>query len=196
MTAPATVERLRCSHCRSWKTPDCFTPKKDGKRKYQSWCKQCCSEAAAARHVRAPLREEPSERPCWKCQTVKPLSAFSRNKWICRPCAVQEARERREKDPLASRRSYLKSHYGLTLERYDEILEQQGGGCAICGAKAGKQSLHVDHDHRCCPGKKTCGNCIRGILCYGCNTRIALLDTDTDYSLRVRAYLGVTVSRS
>lgn len=58
-------------------------------------------------------------------------------------------------------RQYL---YGLTPERYVEMLEEQGGVCAICGTDEwpGKDNRpHVDHDHS--TGR------VRGILCSHCN---------------------------
>lgn len=69
----------------------------------------------------------------------------------------------------------LKSLYGVTLERYREMLVAQGGCCKICRKEGrGKRvRLCVDHDHRCCPGKKSCGKCIRGLLCNECNIGIA-----------------------
>lgn len=59
----------------------------------------------------------------------------------------------------------------------EDWFEKQGGKCGICGATdpGGKGSWHIDHDHNCCPYPKSgsivgCVKCIRGILCYHCNT--------------------------
>jgi hypothetical protein len=50
---------------------------------------------------------------------------------------------------------------GVSDEDYAAMLEAQGGGCAICGAKPKTRRLHVDHDHA--TGK------VRGLLCHRCN---------------------------
>jgi hypothetical protein len=37
--------------------------------------------------------------------------------------------------------------------------------------------LHVDHDHSCCPALSTsCGKCVRGLLCFGCNTLVGRVE--------------------
>jgi hypothetical protein len=54
-------------------------------------------------------------------------------------------------------RAFVEAH----RDRYDELLELQGGGCAICGARAKTRRLHIDHDHRTMQ--------LRGLLCYRCN---------------------------
>jgi hypothetical protein len=59
------------------------------------------------------------------------------------------------------RKTHLKTKYGMTLERYDELLASQGGGCAICGKPPGDTALHVDHCHQ--TGR------VRGLLCFSCN---------------------------
>lgn len=78
------------------------------------------------------------------------------------------------KYPAKARRmcleTQLKRRYGITLERYDELLAAQGGICYLCEEPPKRRRLAVDHDHRCCPGKITCGRCIRGLLCFGCNS--------------------------
>jgi hypothetical protein len=38
--------------------------------------------------------------------------------------------------------------------------------------------LAVDHDHSCCPGKKSCGKCIRGVVHMACNIALGLMKDD------------------
>lgn len=88
--------------------------------------------------------------------------------------------------------------FGITLEQFNEILEQQGGLCAICKKLPGKDRswtgepvsrLSVDHDHTCCLGKRSCGKCVRGLLCKSCNTALGLLGDDVEGLRRALAYL-------
>ncbi len=59
------------------------------------------------------------------------------------------------KRPDVFKRAYLRRHYGISLETYNEMLEAQRGLCAICRqserrihAKTGDpMMLAVDHDH-------------------------------------------------
>lgn len=66
--------------------------------------------------------------------------------------------------------------YRITLQDYAEMLERQGGVCAICSKPPAAQRLDVDHDHSCCPSGGSCGQCIRGLLCRSCNTRLYALE--------------------
>lgn len=47
--------------------------------------------------------------------------------------------------------------------------------CEICRRPFGERwsRATIDHDHRCCGGKRSCGSCVRGILCTTCNTALA-----------------------
>jgi hypothetical protein len=73
----------------------------------------------------------------------------------------------------------LMRRFGLTPETYDALLDAQNGVCAICGKtpEENGRALAVDHDHTCCPKReKTCGKCIRGLLCSPCNQRLGIIE--------------------
>ena len=73
-------------------------------------------------------------------------------------------------NPERHRWSAIHKKYKLTKQMYLDMLEQQNGTCAICNQPPNRNYLAVDHDHNCCPGIKTCGNCVRGLLCSSCNS--------------------------
>ena len=59
----------------------------------------------------------------------------------------------------------LKKFYNMTIDEYDEILQEQNGKCAICCTQkpdGQKARFCVDHDHE--TGR------VRGLLCNKCNT--------------------------
>lgn len=69
----------------------------------------------------------------------------------------------------------VENRFGLSKEQYNEMLEAQEYRCAICRKHRDEFSKNfaVDHDHSCCPvikqNKKTCGKCVRSLLCEQCN---------------------------
>jgi Recombination endonuclease VII len=65
-------------------------------------------------------------------------------------------------DKLRKRRRKLQLRYGLTLEQYAQMLQNQKGLCAICqNPPKPNKNLAVDHDHR--TGQ------VRELLCSSCN---------------------------
>ena len=164
-------------------------------------CRICLSEAE---HERS-LRDKPlvTSKTCTKCRVPSdaPYLTFaicSRNadglqNW-CKHCQARHA---------------LKVNYGLTLGDWMELLASQHYACAICGVRdpaaddphyhdsdliTGDHTffsfLHVDHDHACCPGKKSCGECVRGLLCGRCNRALGLMDDDLERLRRAVTYLA------
>jgi len=83
--------------------------------------------------------------------------------------------------------------YGMTPERFAELLAAQGGRCAICRTddpQGAEFSIWtVDHDHACCPGTKGCGKCNRGLLCGNCNKGIGFFGDDPEVVESAAAYL-------
>lgn len=88
------------------------------------------------------------------------------------------------------RKCDLKRHYQLSVEAYERICAEQDNVCAICKQPdATGRRLAVDHDHRCCPGKNSCGKCIRRLLCGACNTALGRFDVVENFSEKVKSYL-------
>ena len=78
----------------------------------------------------------------------------------------------------------------LDIEKYSEIEKSQNGVCKICGGKD-KKRLSVDHDHSCCPGSKTCGNCTRGLLCSRCNKTLGMVQDNPELLQKMINYLTI-----
>lgn len=79
----------------------------------------------------------------------------------------------------------MQRRVNMTLQQYDEMLASQNGGCAICGSTESHKGTRVvrfsvDHDRSCCPGDRSCGQCVRGLLCNHCNIGIGHLRDDID----------------
>ncbi len=85
----------------------------------------------------------------------------------------------------------VRKRYGISAARYAELLARQDGVCAICGGvnKDG-YALSVDHDHSCCPGERSCGECVRGLLCTNCNLGIGYLKENVARLASAIRYLG------
>ena len=79
-----------------------------------------------------------------------------------------------------NREKNLKCFYGISELQYDEMLRSQNGVCLICKKEQiGKRKfLSVDHDHSCCPGVRSCGKCVRGLLCQRCNILVGYLESE------------------
>ena len=67
--------------------------------------------------------------------------------------------------------NHLWTNFRIRETQYNDMLVKQNFSCAICKVHQSEteKALAVDHDHSCCPGKKSCGKCIRGLLCFECN---------------------------
>ncbi|AWN05290.1 endonuclease VII [Streptomyces phage Ibantik] len=103
------------------------------------------------------------EAYCKACQKTLPLTNFELSKTgtprvTCHDCKAAE---------------HVYRMYKLTPDDMLQLLQIQGNRCALCRASdAGYgRRWHIDHDHTCCPGERSCGKCVRSALCLTCNAR-------------------------
>ncbi|HLZ22940.1 MAG TPA: endonuclease VII domain-containing protein [Ktedonobacterales bacterium] len=76
------------------------------------------------------------------------------------------------------------SKFGLTVERYEELLLAQSYKCKICGDPAEQSRdgvLHIDHSHE--TGE------VRGLLCNHCNLGLGHFKDNSDNLQAALAYL-------
>ncbi|WP_371818271.1 endonuclease VII domain-containing protein [Pseudarthrobacter sp. C4D7] len=115
------------------------------------------------------VRDADGNKQCTTCRQWLPVDKFGKGgsgglASRCLQCANDASRARK---------------FGITRETYDALLSLQGGVCWLCKQlpNFGRNSLSVDHDHNCCADKyKTCGGCIRGLLCGSCNLALGQFD--------------------
>jgi hypothetical protein len=98
-------------------------------------------------------------------------------KRYCRACKHDKRRE---------------SKHGLSVNDISTMLDGQDGRCAICKRVFRDETPCIDHDHRCCPGRKSCGKCVRGLLCSNCNSGIGMLGDSIDTLSCAIAYLAAS----
>ena len=147
---------------------------------------------------------------CTRCEKPLPLQEFHKQKGAptghrttCRKCrgVVRSANkaERSAKDKARyqankeERRIKTRCYkFCLTPEQYKSLLKQQDECCAVCRCTTpgGVGGWHVDHDHACCPGKKSCGHCVRGILCSPCNMALGNVKDSPEILLSLVNYLA------
>jgi hypothetical protein len=94
----------------------------------------------------------------------------------CKPCGAAYSLSERAR------------RYGVSEKRLSLLLSKTV--CKICGTKnPGLASWHIDHDHKCCPGKKSCGNCVRELICGSCNKMLGLAKDDPEILKSAIAYI-------
>jgi hypothetical protein len=111
----------------------------------------------------------------------------------------QAAREYRASLPSGVKRTRDQAwRYGLPPGEFELRLAAQEGGCYLCSEPLDlekKRGIHVDHDHSCCRGNRSCGKCIRGLACHACNTGIGAFGDDPDRMIRVAGRLAAANAR-
>lgn len=103
--------------------------------------------------------------------------------------AAEIQRAYRKKYPDRVRSTDLKKNFGISLDQYNRMLEDQSGVCAICGNPETvvdnrtnqPRNLAVDHCHTT---KK-----VRGLLCMGCNQGIGNFRENQQFLISAVSYL-------
>lgn len=116
------------------------------------------------------------------CNECKEWKIFGKAKTYCKDCCLTRTKNNYNYE---KQRAYLlKKKYGISCEKYDEMLHEQDYKCYICQKHEDKldRSLAVDHCH-------TTGK-VRGLLCGNCNRFLGQINDDLDTAKRLVKYLA------
>lgn len=156
-------------------------------------CKTCVSMADKRRAEKNP--EAASIRSKIYYETNKEQEKQrSREKYAADPEKYLDyGKTWREKHPERAWGRTLRYYYWPHLTALEAVIEyrrmetEQNNVCVYCGkpetcvTNQGKEEvrrLSVDHDHACCSGERSCGECVRWLLCQNCNKGSFLDNTD------------------
>ena len=115
---------------------------------------------------------------CVRCGVDRPAGRFEPRRRTCRDCVNAVARAKGRRTYTSDRQRWWE--YRMTRADFLEVLELQGGTCAIC--KQVPTTFVVDHDHR--------SGAIRGLLCGPCNRALGHLRDQPGLCLAAAEYLG------
>ncbi len=127
---------------------------------------------------------------CPKCNEEKLIKCFhidnntyTRFAIYCKKCSQITAKKRYKNSKRKCRNYKLYSDFGITIEEYEIMLQNQNFKCAICEkqSKKNKKVLAVDHNH------KTGEN--RGLLCDNCNFGLGQFKDDVELLKKAINYL-------
>lgn len=184
-----------CSRCSATKPFDEFAKDRRAKDGRNSTCKECKKEYSREYYVdnKVTINARNNAYYADNVDAVKEQHKLYRTANVdarkaygaeYRAANVEREKARHKAEyaanPGAVRMRFLKRNYGLTQDDYHQIIDDQLGLCANSGCfnSAADATLHVDHDHACCPGGTSCGKCLRGLLCRECNLALGLINDD------------------
>lgn len=167
-----------CNSCSEYKELSLFNKRTNGT--YSAVCKLCVKKKRAAKEH--PDLDTSVTRVCNDCLVEKTIVEFPANKNsalgrlnICKSCYSIRVSVR---------------NYNLSREDLQAILLSQDNKCKICRDEfTDVNKYHIDHDHKCCPGNKSCGQCVRGLLCRSCNHGLGNFRDSIDSLTRAIKYL-------
>jgi hypothetical protein len=164
----------KCNQCNRRKSFDKFYKRHDSPDGHQYKCKDCIAGYLGARNYEA--KYDHIKLTCSTCKIEKSKYDFYPDK--------RQSTGFRPQCKDCNRNTVLKKKFGITLQQYEDMLQSQNFGCAICQLQWSRSMdirFHVDHNHST--------GTVRGILCSNCNTALGLLKENESIFHRALQYL-------
>ena len=128
---------------------------------------------------------------CTTCKKRKDLDAYAKDQRAtngrtgrCKRCVQTIGKAQRLENPLRQVRERLRAGYGMTIDDWRAMFNEQHGRCGICDDPMPRPL--IDHDYRTAR--------VRGLLCFRCNSWLAPLE-DLDFVAKAQKYLALHADR-
>lgn len=135
------------------------------------------------------ISENPKKK-CTKCLEYKNIKEFHNHKRMkdgkstrCRSCTKVLNAEYRAENLDKERNRKLIRKFGITLEQYKIMLQDQNNKCAICATSECSSGVSFAVDHCHVTGK------VRALLCGACNTGLGKFKDNFDLLEKASKYL-------
>jgi hypothetical protein len=145
----------------------------------------CKQERPLGDFPRSKNRKDGHGTRCKTCQREYSKQWYKRN----RAKRNEQTKTYYQQNERQFRENAYRSKYGIGVEDYERMVEEQKGVCALCSkpeaAKDGRSGrvrrLAVDHCHET--------EKVRGLLCYRCNHLIGCLGDNLEAAERLVRYM-------
>jgi hypothetical protein len=170
-----------CAKCSETKPAVEFARDKNRKDGLQAYCKAC------QRAYRVANKERLGGYFREYCAANRPRISEQRREY--RTTHRERIGERNREYAQANRErllAYLREYnagprrlrHGLTRAEREHLAAMQLHRCAVCLDLLG-DDRQIDHDHDHCPGRTSCGACVRGVLHKRCNAVVGQFENGT-----------------
>lgn len=137
-------------------------------------------------------------KTCKKCGEIKELDLFAKGakytdgrRNTCKKChsnyMTQYYKDNPEKihfSRTAPKQNWRR--HRITEDYFNSMISLFDGKCHSCKTNT---AVNIDHDHNCCEASRSCGKCVRGVLCHHCNSALGLLKDDKEKILNLLKYV-------
>ena len=138
-------------------------------------------------------------KTCQKCGETKELELFAKGskyadgrRGTCKKChsnyMTQYYKDNPEKmhfSRTAPKQNWRR--HRITEEYFNQLINLFDGKCHSCKIN---EATNIDHNHNCCQSSRSCGKCVRGVLCHHCNSALGLLKDDKNKILNLLQYVN------
>lgn len=128
-------------------------------------CNKCGVEKEVSKFYAQSSTSDGLQHWCKECHTNYSKTHYANNK--------NKRKETNKAYYLNNKEKYYLRNYGITLDEYNKMYDDQKGCCKICGEHQDSFSINFAVDHCHTTGK------VRGLLCSNCNRGVGYLKDST-----------------